>query len=461
MKNLKIDRKKLISLAAAIGMMITPSLATADITSYGIPANLTDGRKIVLYYSNDKNRSFIELNGELGFVDSQYIADKESYDPNNYFSEVNSDDYIRVDDAILYSDPDGKNPLTPMRTITKGAKAHIFAKSEDGYYIVYVDNAMGFVHESAFKEKEAVVETVVDPMSQVDVAKITGNNVNVRSSPSTKQKNVIGFCDMSDKFTILGVEGDFYKIDYLGQTGYVSSKYVRKETMDKKDLEVEKMVYLKKDSPFYSNLNGGIYCYLPAYQNILVLSNVGDYYRVRVDGVIGYVEKSATKSLTKTTIVVDLSRQILKVYKNGKEVFRCHVITGAQSMQTNIGCHVVGHHMEGFTFEDNDIYNEYWIQFDNNIGIHPADANAGKGWQKPEYFVKVADNAYENWAKGRGKTYPNHHGSHGCVNTQIKDTREIYALCSVKDNVLVIEQNDLVKYNLLNNPVYQDSNVLK
>ena len=25
-------------------------------------------------------------------------------------------------------------------------------------------------------------------------------------------------------------------------------------------------------------------------------------------------------------------------------------------MQTNIGCHVVGHHMEGFTFEDNDIY---------------------------------------------------------------------------------------------------------
>ena len=48
MKNLKIDRKKLISLAAAIGMMITPSLVTADITSYGIPANLTDGRKIVL-----------------------------------------------------------------------------------------------------------------------------------------------------------------------------------------------------------------------------------------------------------------------------------------------------------------------------------------------------------------------------------------------------------------------------
>ena len=76
MKNIKFDKKKVASLLLALGIMITPSLSKADIKSYaGMKAKLTDGREITLYYSNDNNRSFIELNGELGFVDSQYIAD--------------------------------------------------------------------------------------------------------------------------------------------------------------------------------------------------------------------------------------------------------------------------------------------------------------------------------------------------------------------------------------------------
>ena len=235
----------------------------------------------------------------------------------------------------------------------------------------------------------------------------------------------------------------------MGKVGYVSKDFVREESIDKRDLEVKRMASLKRLSPFYQNLNNNMYCYLPAYQNVFILEEVGNYYRVSVDGVIGYVEKNDTNRLTETTIVVDTSRQILKVYKKGKEVFRCHVITGAYGRETQLGCFTIGHHQRDYTFTNSDIFNEYWIQFDGNRGIHPADANGGKGLQKHSYFLDVASNAYSRWSKGNGKTYPNEHGSHGCVNTKIVDTEVIYSLCSVGDNVLIIQQNDLIRNKLL------------
>ena len=118
--------------------------------------------------------------------------------------------------------------------------------------------------------------------------------------------------------------------------------------------------------------------------------------------------------------------------------------------------------MLDYTFPDSGIFNEYWIQFDGNRGIHPANANAGHGWQKPSYFKKVVADAYDAWASGRGKTYPSSHGSHGCVNTMIKDTAIIYDLVNVGDNVLVIEQNDLIRNKLISsNNIEQEKLLIK
>ena len=452
MKNIKIDKKKVASLLLAFGIMITPSLSKADIKSYaGVNTTLTDGRQIVLYYSNDNNKSFISLDGKLGFIDNDYISDLY-FDTNNYFTEVNSDDYIKVDNAYIYSDPDNKNIIG---SLSYGTKVHIYASTTDGYYVVYGNKQIGFIEqnsliETAYVEPEYEEEVSInDNIETISVTKIIGNNINVRSTPK-KGDNIIGFCDKTDKFVILDHVDGYYEVDYLGKVGYISDKYVQEEEIDKNDLKVMRMSALKTSSPFYTDVNfNGMYCYLPENQNIFIIEEIGNKYKVMVDGVIGYIEKSNTKRLTSTTIVVDLSRQILKVYKKGKEVFRCRVITGRKTMQTQLGCFTIGHHMEGYTFSDSGIYNEYWMQFDDNRGIHPADANAGAGWQKEEYFKKVVADAYDSWARGRGKTYPSNHGSHGCVNTMIADTRVIYSLCNKGDNVLIIEQNDLIKNKVI------------
>ncbi len=447
MKNIKFDRKKVGSLLLAFGIMVSPCLSSADITSYaGMNTKLTDGRDIILFYSNEHNKSLISLNGQLGFIDNQYIADMY-FDTNDYFSEVNTDDYIRVYSAPIYNNIDTKEVIG---NLSYGTKVHIYSKTMDGYYVVYASDMIGFIEEASLIENtysEPIVET--SNPNLISVTKITGNNVNVRSEPK-KGNNVIGFCDITDKFIILSHVNGYCEVEYLGQIGYISEKYVEEQQIDRNDIEFSKMVYLPNSAAFYDE-DGNLLCYLPQYQNLQVISLKDDYYKVMVDGVIGYTKKKDTKSLTKTCIVVDLSRQILKVYKNGKEVFRCKVITGAKGMETRLGCYPIGHHIPGFTFADSDIYNEYWMQFDKNRGIHPADANAGKGWQKPEYFDRAVEDAYKNWAKGKGKHYPSSHGSHGCVNTMIKDTAVIYSLCEKGDNVLIIEQNDLIKNKLISN----------
>ena len=444
MKKIKVDKKKVGSFILAAGLVITPSLSTADITSYGVNTYLTDGRPITLYYSNENNKSLINLNGQVGFVDSEYISDMY-FDTNNYFSEVNGEDTIKVSNATLYSDPDSKEVIGNLEY---GTNIHIFAKTVDGYYVIYANNMMGFIEEATLVEnKDNKVLNEVTTTSWISVTKITGNNINVRSAPS-KGDNIIGFCDITDKFIILDHVDGYYKVEYLGNPGYISDKYVMEDEVDRSMFEVSTMIYNPKVTTYY-DYNGNTIGLLPSYQNMLVIGKVDSFYKVVIDGIVGYVKKNETKELTKTTIVVDLSRQILKVYKSGKEVFRCKVITGSKSNQTQLGCFKIGHHMRNYTFQSSGIFNEYWIQFDGNRGIHPADANCGQGWQKHSYFDKAVEDAYDGWSKGYGRTYPSKHGSHGCVNTMIKDTEVIYSLCDKGDNVLVIEQNDLVKNKLL------------
>ena len=336
----------------------------------------------------------------------------------------------------------------------KGETFEVLDKCGDWYYIDYCGEK-GYISSKYITLKTVNQNELSSIISsnEVVVAKITGNNVNVRLSPNSKTNNEIGFCDVTDKFEIISREGDWYYIKYLDTYGYVNAKYVKETVVDRRDLNIQKMVALNSYSPFYSDTNGNTYCYLPENQNVLVIKQVGDYYKVNVDGVIGYVNVRDTKRVTRTCIVVDLSRQIIKTYKEGKEVFRAHTISGRKSMQTEMGCFTIGHHTEDYTFPDSGIRNEYWMQYNNNIGFHPADANYGSGWQPKSHFTKVAQMAYEHWSTGNGRTYPDSYGSHGCNNMMLDDIIVLYDLCDVGDNVLVISQNDLMKQHLLSSNI--------
>ena len=434
-KNFKWNKKRLLSLLV-IGGITLGSIGNAEILSYNSDVYTKDGDPAKIYFSkviDGMKYAYISSGNMVGFVyeDDLYMNNAI---PNNYFIEDNESISVVVDTAYLYQTPN-INDNKRVGIVHKNDVVDIMARTNDGWYIVYINGISGFMHESSFIEKNNE-ETVT-------VAKITGNNVRVRYSPTTKGDNIIGFCDVTDSFKIIGKDNDWYIIDYLGYTGYVYEKYVKEIDVNKNDLEYTRNAYLKQDSYFCTDLNTNYGITLPAYQNVCIISEVGDYYKVNVDGVIGYILKNHIGRLTKTNVVVDLGRQILKVFKDGKEIFRAHIISGRKSMQTQVGCFKIGHMEENYQLTPD--YNvEYWIQYDDNRGIHEADE-----WQLPEYYDKVAENAYENFARGHAKTYPFNYGSHGCDNMQGVDAAEVYRLMHVGDNVLIIEPNNLIKDHII------------
>ena len=433
MKNFKLNKKKLLSLLVAGGISLC-SFGEADIISYNNDVTLVNGQPAKLYFTttvNDMEYGYVTYNNTVGYVNLSDV-NMENIIPNAYFIEDQRTLMVNIDEATLYSTPSfNGNGISFLR---RNDSVNILATTIDGWYAVYANGTCGFMHKDCFVEKKNE-DTII-------VAKLTKNNVNVRSSATTKEDNIIGFSDITDYFTILGKENNWYIVDYLGQTGYIREDFIKEIEINKEDLEISRMAYLTSDTYFYKELNNDYDIILPMYQNVGIIKEEGSYYKVMVDGIVGYVSKSNVKKLSRTCVVIDLARQILRVYKNGDEVFRAHIISGRESLPTGIGCFKVGHKVKGYQLTV-DNYVDYWIEYDGNRGIHDAS------WQKNKYYGEVANHAYDNFASGHGKTYPYKHGSHGCSNMMYDDVRTVYNLVSVGDNVLVIGPNNLIRNKLI------------
>ena len=433
-RNFKINKRKLFSLLLASGICLT-SFGNAEINSYNANVYLNNGNEAKLYFSkqvDDINYAYISSSNMVGFVYESDIV-LGNIAPNNYFVEDNNRVAVVSDIAYIYQTPEVNNTKI-VGILNKNDIVNLMAKTGDGWYVIYTNGITGFMYETSFIDLKSE--------NTITLAKLTKNNVNVRYSATTKIDNIIGFADVTDSFRIIGKEDNWYIVDYLGQNGYIREDFVKEIDVNKSDYEVTRVAYLQEDSYFYTDLNNNYSIILPAYQNVGILDEVNDYYKVMVDGVVGYVLKNNVKRLTKTCVVIDLSRQLLKVFKNGNEVFRAHIISGRQSLQTQIGCFKIGHKIQGYQLTPNN-YVDYWIQYDDNRGIHDAS------WQSDKYYSEVAYHAYDNFGSGYGKTYPYKYGSHGCDNMKLIDVINVYNLVNVGDNVLVIGPNGLIKNHLI------------
>lgn len=96
---------------------------------------------------------------------------------------------------------------------------------ENGFYIIDVDGKSLYI-TTEFAE---ILKTT---------GKVNGNGVNIREYPSTDAES-IGQATIGCEFTILGTSGDWLKVDYFGQEGYVNKEFIDSEFTDKvKKLEV-------------------------------------------------------------------------------------------------------------------------------------------------------------------------------------------------------------------------------
>ena len=444
--NFKFNKNKILSLLLASSFSLIPIKGNANVISYLNNTTLKNGKKVFLHYITGKDISsnaLIEIDNKLVFIPISDI-NYHLLDTNNEYTEVNMN-YRLNNDCFMYTNYNLDNSSIIYK-LNKNTKVFVLCKNTDGNCIIRINDKIGFINGNYLENIS----------NQIDAVKILGNNVNIREDASIKS-SVIGFADITDSFIILDETNDWYKIRYLNKDGYISKKYATSIKKNKDDFIYKSIVYLTRYSYFYSDLENNIYTVLPTYQNAFVIDEIDNFYKVMIDGVIGYIDKSNTRKLSNRCIIIDLSRQILRVYNDNKEIERFHIITGREELQTTVGCFKINHRINGYQLTD-EHYVNYWIQYNGNEGIHDAS------WQDEKNFMINSEIAYNNFSKGSGMLFPKRYGSHGCSNMQEEDAHKLFDLIRINDNVLVIGPNNLINLGLIskiNNTVRVDKDLIK
>lgn len=80
--------------------------------------------------------------------------------------------------------------------------------------------------ETTSEENTTIEETTTEEeTTSLGTAKVTTETLMVRDEPS-EDGEVIGQADQDQEFEILGKKGDWLKIDFDGQEGYINSEFV-------------------------------------------------------------------------------------------------------------------------------------------------------------------------------------------------------------------------------------------
>ena len=119
---------------------------------------------------------------------------------------------------------------------------------------------------------------------------------------------------------------------------------------------------------------------------------------------------------------VDIAEQMVYVFKNGEVVYSAKCVTGLPSdpkRATRLGCWYIKDKKEDYVLVGDDYKTptKYWIRITwTGIGYH---------------YMNRSD--WQNWSPEIYKT----RGSHGCINLQMEDVKNIYNLVKMRDMVFI------------------------
>ena len=99
----------------------------------------------------------------------------------------------------------------------------------DGWYPVSYNGYTGYMSAEYIKVTQAP-DADAEDTDLPETGTVTATQVNVRSAPEIKAGNVLGMVNTGRVLTITGKSGDWYQVDYNGQTGYIIQDYFRPGT---------------------------------------------------------------------------------------------------------------------------------------------------------------------------------------------------------------------------------------
>ncbi|MEW4276572.1 SH3 domain-containing protein, partial [Priestia megaterium] len=186
-------------------------------TNYASIGSVTKGQKLSVM-SKSGSWYKINYNGRTGYVSSDYVQSSGTTAP-----PAESTTYTVTASTLNVRSGAGTN-YASIGSVTKGQKLSVMSKSGSWYKINY-NGRTGYV-SSDYVQASGTTTAPTTPPAESTTYTVTASTLNVRSGAGTNYAS-IGSVTKGQKLSVVSKSGSWYKINYNGRTGYVSSDYVQ------------------------------------------------------------------------------------------------------------------------------------------------------------------------------------------------------------------------------------------
>ncbi|MEW4267167.1 SH3 domain-containing protein [Priestia megaterium] len=182
-------------------------------TNYGIIGSVVKDQTLSVV-SKSGSWYKINYNGRTGYVSSDYVQSS-----GTATSPAESITYTVTASTLNVRSGAGTN-YASIGSVTKGQKLSVVSKSGSWYKINY-NGRTGYVSSDYVQSSGTTT-----PPAENTTYTVTASTLNVRSGAGTNYGS-IGSVTKGQKLSVVSKSGSWYKINYNGRTGYVSSDYVQ------------------------------------------------------------------------------------------------------------------------------------------------------------------------------------------------------------------------------------------
>lgn len=281
-----------------------------------------------------------------------------------------------------------------LGTVSKGQKLNVISYS-NGWYKINFNNATGYVSGNYVQKTSSNKQVSTSSVSKVTPVStsayiVQASSLNVRASGSTSAK-VIGSVKKNEKVTVTSISNGWAKINYHNTTGYVSDKYIKKESQNspanKATISDNVSTFVQTSSSKYTvtanslNVRSGATTSsnkigkLSYGQSIDVISISNNWCKINYNGVTGYVSADYVKkagSETTTSSTNTSTFNTTKFINLSKQFIDVPYVWGGTTPD--------GFDCSGFIY--------YLL---NNSGIKIGRANTATYWNNNSYFTHVSE----------------------------------------------------------------------
>ncbi|MEH7339376.1 SH3 domain-containing protein [Priestia megaterium] len=182
-------------------------------TNYGIIGSVVKDQMLSVV-SKSGSWYKINYNGRTGYVSSDYVQASGTTTP-----PAESTTYTVTASTLNVRSGAGTS-YASIGSVTKGQKLSVVSKSGSWYKINY-NGRTGYVSSDYVQASGTTT-----PPAESTTYTVTASTLNVRSGAGTSYAS-IGSVTKGQKLSVVCKSGSWYKINYNGRTGYVSSDYVQ------------------------------------------------------------------------------------------------------------------------------------------------------------------------------------------------------------------------------------------